>query len=110
MSQPNFRLDGNVAIVTGGSKGIGYALAKALAGSGAKVALCSRRGAEAEAAARSIASETGAETIAFVADVSRQADVQALVDGTVARFGRVDVLVNNAGTAVTKAAFDLTEE
>jgi NAD(P)-dependent dehydrogenase (short-subunit alcohol dehydrogenase family) len=89
-------LEGRVALITGASQGLGRALALAFAREGARVAINSRS----EGSIRRVAEEiedTGAEILALAADVSRSADVERLVGATVERFGRVDVLVNNAG-------------
>jgi NAD(P)-dependent dehydrogenase (short-subunit alcohol dehydrogenase family) len=88
-----FRLDGRVAIVTGASAGIGEALALGLAGAGARVAVAARRRDRLDALARRI----GGEALAVACDVASAADVDRLVGETLARFGRIDVLVNNAG-------------
>jgi len=89
-------LTDKAAIVTGGSRGIGRAIALALADEGCRVAICARgedalRATEAELRAR------GVDTVGIVADVSRAEDIERLVADTVARFGRLDILVNNAG-------------
>jgi NAD(P)-dependent dehydrogenase (short-subunit alcohol dehydrogenase family) len=89
-------LEGKVALVTGASQGLGRALALAFAREGARVAINSRS----EEGVRPVAGEAesaGAEVLALAADVSRSADVERLVGTTVERFGRIDVLVNNAG-------------
>ena len=89
-------LEGKVALVTGASQGLGRALALAFAREGARVAINSRS----EESIRPVAGEAesaGAEVLALAADVSRIADVERLVGATVERFGRIDVLVNNAG-------------
>jgi len=91
-----FRLDGRVAIVTGASSGLGVDFARALAEAGADVALAARRE-DRLAHARSIVEDAGRKAITVRTDVSRPEDCQALVDATMAEFGRVDVLVNNAG-------------
>lgn len=93
-----FRLDGKVAIVTGGSQGLGLAMAEGLAEAGARVIVCARHLEEAEAAARRIAG-CGPEALALRCDVSKAQEVTALVEAATARFGRIDVLVNNAGWA-----------
>jgi NAD(P)-dependent dehydrogenase (short-subunit alcohol dehydrogenase family) len=89
-------LEGKVALVTGASQGLGRALALAFAREGTRVAINSRS----EEGVRPVAGEAesaGAEVLALAADVSRSADVERLVGATVERFGRIDVLVNNAG-------------
>lgn len=92
-------LRGKVAVVTGGSEGIGRATAHSLGREGARVVICARRAEVLEQAAREIAEETGAEIAPVVADVSRAADVARLIQAAVERFGRLDILVNNAGTS-----------
>ena len=103
-------LKGKVALVTGGSKGIGKAVARGLAQEGARVAICARTKADVEAVAKELASATGGEAFGVAGDLTRPDDVQRIVDATVARFGRVDVLVNNAGAAPGGLLLDLTEE
>jgi 3-oxoacyl-[acyl-carrier protein] reductase len=88
-----------VAIVTGGSDGLGRATALRLAAEGCKVAICARREDHLEAAAEAIAAQTSAEVLGCRADVTSAADIDALVDTTVTRFGGIDILVNNAGTS-----------
>lgn len=92
-----FDLRGRVAVVTGASSGLGVTFARGLAAAGARVVLAARRKERLEALAAALATE-GAEALAVPCDVSREADVDDLVARTLARFGRVDVLVNNAGT------------
>ena len=89
-------LKNKVAVITGGSMGIGYAVAKALAEEGAHVALISRGREALERAAAAIASATGVKTLAVPVDVSDTAGVQAAMDGIAAHFGRLDILVNGA--------------
>jgi NAD(P)-dependent dehydrogenase (short-subunit alcohol dehydrogenase family) len=92
-----FRLDGKVALVTGGSRGLGRAMAEALASAGASVALTARTLESAEAAARAVAESEGVKTLGVASEVTRDADVKAMVARTLDAFGRVDILVNNAG-------------
>ena len=99
---------GSVAIVTGGSRGIGFAIAKALIGRGMQVAIAGRdRGALAEAER---ALNGGDRLLAVGADVGREEDVTRLVSETVARFGGLDVLVNNAGIGGFGPVADMTPD
>lgn len=96
MNDP-FSLAGRHALVTGGTRGIGLAIAQTFAVAGAKVTLCSRKEGHVLAAAKSIEADGGA-THGLVADVGRPDDIARLVDAAEAHFGPVDVLVNNAAT------------
>ena len=91
-------LDGKVAIVTGGAKGLGLGISRRLVREGAKIVITGREGAAAEAEAARIREELGGEAIGFAADVGVKADVEAMVERTVAHFGGLDILVNNAAT------------
>ncbi len=102
-------LEGKVAIVTGGSEGMGRAAVERLARSGARVAACARRKDVLERAVDDVVKATGAEVIALPADVSRAADCESVVARTVARFGGVDILLNNAGTSAA-APFDKVDD
>ena len=86
-----------VAIVAAASKGIGRAVALGLAREGARVAMFSRDEAAIDAAGRDVAEQTGAEVLAFSADVTRLDDIRRVIDEALARWGRIDVLFNNAG-------------
>ena len=90
------KLDGRVAVITGAGRGIGQAIALAYAREGAKLALAARSESELQEAV-SAASELGAEAIAVPTDVTSQEDTEQLASRAVERFGRIDVLVNNAG-------------
>ena len=91
-------LQGKVAIVTGSSEGIGYAVAQELAREGARVVICGRREGLLEEAREALAEQTGAEVLAVRADVQQLTDVKRLVQATVERFGAIHILVNNAGS------------
>jgi NAD(P)-dependent dehydrogenase (short-subunit alcohol dehydrogenase family) len=92
------RLSGQVAIVTGGGRGIGRAIALTLADAGAAVAVVARSGGEVDETARLIA-ERGGRAIALAADVASRADVERVAAETEARLGPVDILINNAGVS-----------
>src|SRR5919112_1086881 len=91
-----YDLKGKCVLVTGGSRGLGLVLAREFAGEGARVAICARDPQELERARKDLASR-GAEVLAFPCDVTDRAQVSELVDVVTRRFGRIDVLVNNAG-------------
>jgi 2-hydroxycyclohexanecarboxyl-CoA dehydrogenase len=96
-SIPHNGFQGSVAIVTGGARGIGRAIVQALAESGAEVVIADLRADVAAETARAIAQETGRRVEAVGADVTKLEDLKAAVAKTMERFGRIDVLVNNAG-------------
>ncbi|MDQ3152738.1 MAG: 3-oxoacyl-ACP reductase FabG [Actinomycetota bacterium] len=104
-----FRLDGKVALVTGASSGLGVAFARALAEAGADVALAARRE-DRLAETRRVVEAIGRRAITVRTDVVSPEDCQALVDATMAAFGRVDVLVNNAGVGTAVPATKETPE
>jgi 3-oxoacyl-[acyl-carrier protein] reductase len=102
-------LTGKVAIVTGGSEGLGRATAERLASEGVRVSICARRKDVLERAADEIKKATGGQVLARAADVSRVEDVEAVVAATVAQFGGVDILLNNAGTSAA-GAFETVDD
>jgi 3-oxoacyl-[acyl-carrier protein] reductase len=102
------QLENKVAIVTGGSEGIGFATALGLAGHGARVAIAARRLEVLEAAAVRIR-KAGGEVLPVVADVTSTEDVERLVRATVAEYGQLDILVNNAGTG-RASAFEAVDD
>jgi 3-oxoacyl-[acyl-carrier protein] reductase len=103
-------LQQKVALVTGGSRGIGAAIAKRLAADGAKVAITYSKGADAAASIVSAIEQAGGQAIAIQADAAQAGAVQGAVDKTVAAFGGIDVLVSNAGTAIPKTFEETTLE
>jgi 3-oxoacyl-[acyl-carrier protein] reductase len=104
------QLEGKTALITGGSRGIGAAIAKRLATDGANIAITYTRSAEAAASVVKEIESTGRKAIAIQADEADPAAVQAAVEKTVATFGRLDVLVNNAGVAFPKKFEETTLE
>jgi NAD(P)-dependent dehydrogenase (short-subunit alcohol dehydrogenase family) len=106
----NISLAGRSAIVTGGSKGIGLAVATQFAESGADVAIVARGREALDLAATAVRSRTQAHVVAIQADVAKAADVTRAYDEAMAAFGKVDILVNNAGTSRTGPFEALTDE
>jgi len=104
------KLAGKVAVVTGGSRGIGAAIAKRLAADGASVAVTYSKGADVATSVVKAIESTGGKGIAIQADAADADAVKAAVEKTVATFGRLDVLVNNAGTAIPKKFEEATLE
>jgi NAD(P)-dependent dehydrogenase (short-subunit alcohol dehydrogenase family) len=94
----DLELAGRVAIVTGGSRGIGRAIAQELAREGVDVAICARQRASLDETAKALAAATGRRIIPIVADTTNWQSVTRLVETTLAQLGRIDVLVNNAST------------
>lgn len=92
-----FDLTGRVAIVTGGTKGLGTAMAAGLASAGASVAVCGRSESEANEVAARLADDYGVQTLGVAADVTQTADIESLIRQVGDRFGRLDILINNAG-------------
>src|SRR6184192_4323299 len=98
MAQDIFNLTGKVALVTGGSKGLGKAMARALAQAGADVLISSRHEDELKSALQEILHGTTRQGHTIVADMSRREDVMQLAQTSQERMGHVDILINNAGT------------
>lgn len=109
MSFSQFSVEGQVALVTGGSRGMGEATAIALAEAGADVVVTSRKLPDLEKVASEVR-RIGRKALAVQTHVGRVEHLQALVDKVVAEFGKIDILVNNAGTNFFMPAIDMTEQ
>ncbi|MBR0366794.1 MAG: SDR family oxidoreductase [Clostridia bacterium] len=105
-----FDLKGQVAIVTGCSTGLGVQMAKALANQGANIVAVARRQNLIDEVAKEIAEEYGVQTLAVRCDITDTPNVEAMVDAVLEKFGRIDILINNAGTGAVAPAEDITDE
>jgi NAD(P)-dependent dehydrogenase (short-subunit alcohol dehydrogenase family) len=105
-----FDLTGQAAIITGGSKGLGQAMAAGLASAGASVMLVSRKVEEAKAAACAINRDFGKPATAFQADVTVPEQAEAMVEAALKEFGRIDILINSAGINIRGSIDELTLE
>ena len=105
------RLDGRSAIITGASTGLGLAMAKEFAASGADVAILARRPEVLEEAKQTVsATAKGGRVATFVCDVSKADDIQKTFDGVLKAFGKADILINNAGQSMAMPSTDITDE
>ncbi len=104
-----FDLTGKVAIVTGGGRGIGKAIALGLAGAGAKTVICSRTAKEIEETAGEI-SRLGGKALPVTVDLTASDQLENLVNATIKEFGRIDILVNNAARSFLRSLMDLRED
>lgn len=109
MAEAKFDLSGKVAIVTGGGRGIGRAIALALASSGASVVISSRTQKEIEAVAEEI-KKAGGKSLPVVADLTVSDQLENLVNATMKEFGKIDLLVNNAARSFLRSLLDLRED
>ena len=105
-----FRIDGRAALVTGGNRGIGRAIAQAFAEAGGSVVVTSREAARAEEAAGQIAESTGQKCIGLALDVRDGGSVAAAMERTVSELGGLEILVNNAGVNIRESITDLKDE
>lgn len=103
-----FDLRGKVAIVTGGNGGLGRGMALGLAGAGADIVIAARDQAKTAATAIEFRQRYGVQVLELRVDVCQEADVHAMVEQTMRTFGRIDILINNAGTNIRKSAEELT--
>ena len=103
-----FDLSGRVAIVTGGNQGIGFGIAKGLAGAGATVVIANRRAAEGQKAAESLKKE-GLNAVAIPTDVSQKPSIAAMVEKVIQEYNKIDILVNNAGVIIRKPLEEFEE-
>src|SRR4051794_27794548 len=110
LSRQLFDSMGRVALVTGGSKGLGRAMARGFAEAGADVVIASRHEDELESTADEIRSDTGVRVAHFVADMTRREDVRRLADSALAEMGHVDILLNNAGTDTPQPIDEIRDE
>ena len=109
MGLPSLELGGKVAIITGSTKGIGYGMACGLAQAGADVVITSRHQNECDSVADEISKAYKVQTLALAVDVTKGEQIQNLVQKTMEKFGHIDILINNAGAAISTKAEDLTE-
>lgn len=109
-TQSLFRLDNQVALVTGGSKGLGEAMARALAGAGASVVITSRHQDEAQQVADQIAADCEQRVLAYQADAGDRKQADASVAFAIKQFGQLDILINNAGINLRKPIVEMEDE
>lgn len=105
-----FDLTGNVALVTGCSTGLGVQMAKALASQGCNIVVLARRQNLIDEVAADLTKEYGVETLAVACDITKTEQVEAAVKAALDKFGRIDILINNAGTGGVAPAEDITDE
>lgn len=109
MSLDIFKLDGRVALITGGNRGLGFAMAQALAEAGADVVVTSRQQEKAQESAVTLARTTGRRALGLAVDVTSAEQVESMVQAVVKEFGHIDILVNNAGINIRKPIEEFDE-
>ena len=110
MTTPLFDLTGKVALITGGSKGLGKAMARGFAEAGADIVICSRHAGELELALPEILKGTSVRGHSFVTDMTNRSEVELLAKSALDVMGRVDILVNNAGSNIPQAIDEIEDE
>ncbi len=105
-----FDLTGKAAIITGGSKGLGFAMAAGLASAGASIMLVNRNAAEGNQAASDISADYGTKAISFPADITNVQQTEAMAQAAMEAFGRIDILINSAGINIRGAIEEITPE
>lgn len=109
MGAHTFRVDNKVALITGGSKGVGYGMAEALGDYGATVVIASRGAEDLEVAVNSLV-DRGIQAKGFTVDVTDKSKIESLVNKVVEEFGSIDILINNAGMNIRKPLVEIEEE
>lgn len=104
-----FKLDGRVALITGGTQGLGLAMAQALAEAGADIVVTSRDLEKARRSADALASSTGRRVLGLEVNITQASQIDAMVEAVIEAFGRIDILVNNAGINIRKPAEEFDE-
>ncbi len=110
MTTPLFDLKGKVALVTGGSKGLGKAMARGFAEAGADIVICSRHASELEQSLAEILDGTGVRGRSFVVDMTKRDEVETLAKQSLEAMGKVDILVNNAGSNVPQTIDEIDDD
>ena len=105
-----FNLSGKVAIVTGGSKGLGLAMAAGMASAGANILLVNRNAAEGQAAAEDLSTSFGVKSASYSGNVTSESDMQQMAEYAIDHFGRIDILINNAGINIRGAIDELAHD
>lgn len=105
-----FNLGGRTAIITGGSKGLGLAMAAGLASAGANIMIVNRTADDGVKAAKDLADEFGVKTMSFAADITNQKHTEAMTHEAINKFGRIDILVNSAGINIRGAIDEVTPD